>query len=428
MAALLQANPEAFIRGNMHLLKQGAVLRSPRQDELAQIDAAQARAIVQQQTAQWRQARAPIPQPAAVAATAAEKTATTAAPAVAGARLEIAPAVAAAASHAGTTSGLDAGGEGDMLANQQLRQAKEDLAARDTELQDLRGRIAELEQLQKTQQSLIEMKDSDLAAAQKRLAEAPGVVQDTGTPAWLWVGLALLVLAGVAWVLSRRRKPSPLPPLSRHGFDRAELAASMPAAAVTVLEDEPLQASQEPEQTQEDESDSEELPQWAQSPRARDAVVAAAGVAPERREPVLLFDASRSLPNQDPAAIEPVHVDWSQVDLSQADLEQANVEQANVEQADLERTDPQHSDPQAPVVGAEPEVYVTDASGQWRDVVPPVRAAVHPGPAARERLELAIAYMDLGDTETARTLLNEVTAGNDPQAGREAQELLERLR
>src|SRR5690606_26177566 len=88
------------------------------------------------------------------------------------ARLEIAPAVAGAQQTAGMTTGLDAGGEGDMAANEQLRQAREDLATRDAEVQDLRERVADLEKLQKQQQSLIAMKDSDLAAAQQRLADS----------------------------------------------------------------------------------------------------------------------------------------------------------------------------------------------------------------------------------------------------------------
>ena len=54
-------------------------------------------------------------------------------------------------------------------------------------------------------------------------------------------------------------------------------------------------------------------------------------------------------------------------------------------------------------------------------------APLNPAPAGRERLELAIAYLDLGDAETARTLLNEVVTGADPQARNEALELLARL-
>ncbi|NEK66174.1 MAG: ferrous iron transporter B, partial [Xanthomonas perforans] len=76
-----------------------------------------------------------------------------------GARLEIAPAVASQTNTAGATSGTSAEGEGDMAANQQLQQAREDIATRDAELQDLRTRVADLEKLKQQQQALIAMKD-----------------------------------------------------------------------------------------------------------------------------------------------------------------------------------------------------------------------------------------------------------------------------
>ena len=57
MIALLRANPEAFIRGNVNLLKQGAVLRVPGSDALAAIDGNEAAALVREHAAQWRQAR-----------------------------------------------------------------------------------------------------------------------------------------------------------------------------------------------------------------------------------------------------------------------------------------------------------------------------------------------------------------------------------
>ncbi|MGV8959289.1 MAG: FimV family protein [Stenotrophomonas sp.] len=364
MVALLRANPEAFIRGNVHLLKQGAVLRTPRQDELAQIDVAQARAIVSEQTAQWRQARAPIPQPLTTDAVAKTEAATPAA-ANAGARLEIAPAVAAAQQTAGTTSGLEAGGEGDMLAKEQLQQAKEDLATRDAELQELRDRVADLEKLQKQQQSLIAMKDTDLAAAQQRLAQAPDAAQAGGTPAWLWAGLVLLALAGLAWGLSRRRKPSPLPPLARQGFNSSELASAMPSAAMTAA--------------------MVEMPTLDE--REHDERIA------HEDERVAEVDF------QIPPPVREESVEDEPAPLSQAEAVDDGM-----------------------------EVFVTDATGQWRDLDPTAVVPLDPAPAGRDRLELAIAYMDLGDTETARTLLNEVAAGGDQQACAEAVELLGRLR
>lgn len=406
MVALLRANPEAFIRGNINLLKQGAVLRTPAQEELARVDAAQARAIVQEQTAQWRQARAAIPQPAIADATAPAASPSanpSAAAASNGARLEIAPAVAGGQQTAGMTTGLDAGGEGDMLANEQLRQAKEDLATRDAELQELRERVGELEKLKAQQQSLIAMKDSDLAAAQQRLAEA-SKREGGSSPMWLWLGLALVVVAGLGWWLARRRKPSPLPAAPRGGFDVDALAATLPVAGAATAAGEPAEADplddedvaevafeeagrddvaealavvQAPRVAEPSPYD-EPMPAWLK-PTA--PVVAPAEVVPEPRnepKPVLLFEASRQF---DRPALE---------------------------------------------TPAAPEPSARDEAG-WLAGDMAAVAPLNPAPAGRERLELAIAYLDLGDAETARTLLNEVAVGTDPKARAEALELLNRL-
>ncbi|MFS2047161.1 FimV/HubP family polar landmark protein, partial [Stenotrophomonas geniculata] len=89
MIALLRANPEAFIRGNVNLLKQGAVLRMPGSDALAAVDAAEAATLVREHAAQWRQART-VPQPAGTVAPVAKAATTNASspPAANGARLE----------------------------------------------------------------------------------------------------------------------------------------------------------------------------------------------------------------------------------------------------------------------------------------------------------------------------------------------------
>ena len=363
MLALLRANPEAFIRGNVNLLRQGAVLRMPRQDELAQLDVAQARAIVREHAAQWRQARAPIPQPE-VAGGAQAATASGAA-AANGARLEIAPAVAGAQQNAGTTTGLDAGGEGDMAANEQLRQAREDVAARDAELQELRERVADLEKLQKQQQSLIAMKDSDLAAAQQRLAEA-AKKEPAASASWAWLGLVLLALAGAGWWWSRRRKPSPLPPAPRAANAGSGFAVDMPEPEygdVQAAADEAYREMDEAVRAVEQDA----APYWSQP-----APLPQAEPQPEPAEPTPLFEVLRKQPAV--AETEPV---------------------------------------------ATQEASLADSMASV--------APLNPAPAGRERLELAIAYLDLGDAETARTLLNEVVTGADPQARNEAMELLARL-
>jgi pilus assembly protein FimV len=333
MLALLRANPDAFIGGNVNLVKAGAVLRVPDADEFDAIDRQQAAAIVQQQVQRWRASRIvrAQPQPAAAGSPAAgpgeaRATATRAA----GAHLEIAPPSSADAKRAGTRSGIEAGGEGEML-QQELQQTKETLSARDAEVAELKTRVAELEKLQKQQQQLISMKDSALAGAQQDLAKAreARTAQEPASPAqqshpsawWPWLLLAIAVAALAGWLLRRRRGTTPASP-SR--FDSASLAAAVPKAAP-----------------------------------APEAAVAG--------KPAWTREESRPAPAPAPAA--PAKPVW-----------------------------------QAP---------------QADTIVP-----LNPTPAGRERLELARAYIDLGDDDTARSLLLEVIDGGDAEARAEAQRLL----
>jgi pilus assembly protein FimV len=55
MVALLRSNPESFINENVNGLKRGYILRVPDYDDIAAIDQAEARSIVQQHAAMWRE-------------------------------------------------------------------------------------------------------------------------------------------------------------------------------------------------------------------------------------------------------------------------------------------------------------------------------------------------------------------------------------
>jgi len=444
MVALLRANPEAFIRGNVNLLKQGAVLRSPT-DIPAPIDASEAAAIVREHAAQWRQSRAAIPQPASsgVAATPgpAVKPVAAAAAAASGARLEIAPAVAATDTNAGTTTGTAAGSEGDMLGNEQLRQAKEDVATRDAEIQELRGRVADLEKLQKQQQTLIAMKDSDLAAAQQRLGQAPAT-RDAGGGGWYWLGLVVLLLVVGGWAVSRRRKPSPLPPLRRESLDATALAAAVPATdyvdELAAQQDDALDARLD--QARDQANEELDLP----------AEHYADGL---RREPVFNLE---PYPGQPVADSEAAH---SEGDEPTPGVEQVPSVNAGVDAgADLDTVDvytpPAHAleaaaqpsfrgvfefpaDGDAVAVDAEAagdaeaEAEAEASAAPAQGIEAPFEATDNSGHVlatpGRDRLELAIAYLDLGDAETARTLLQEVAVAADPHSQAQARELLARL-
>lgn len=414
MLALLRTNPDAFINGNINRLKQGAVLRTPQQDALAEVGAAEAAALVREQATQWRQARAPMPQPAEAGTTPAASpapAAAAAAGAAGGARLEIAPAVATDTNKAGTTSGTSGEGEGEMAANEQLQQAKEDIATRDAELQELRTRVADLEKLKQQQQALIAMKDTDLAAAQRRLAETPAApTQGGGFPLWLIGGLVLIVAAVVAWLAARRRKPSPLPPLPRRNFDFIP-----PGAATAAQPDADAAATVPSERDVVQETEFEQI-DLHEDERAGGAQPPLSDVL--RREPVVSSDDWRALratpaaPSGDLADARPAPAAEPAPEPAPAPMTAAHAPPSPATQQDSLDLDPA---PPVPVADApHAETFSAAAPREFAS-------------AGRDRLELAVAYMDLGDKDTARGLLLEVAATGDAATRAEAADLLDRL-
>ncbi|GAA5075808.1 type IV pilus assembly protein FimV [Lysobacter panacisoli] len=370
MIALLRANPDAFIGGNINRLKAGAVLALPPGDELASVDASQARRLVASQVQQWRDARRAVPQPALegdIVASAAAATSAGATPASSGAtasaaggttadaRLEIVPPGASRATQAGTQSGIEAGGEGEML-RQELQQNQETIAAREAEVKELKSRVAELEQLQQKQQQLMAMKDSELAAAQQRLAKSNNEAAPSGGSALPWAiggGALLLVLVG-GW-LWRRRPSKPV-------FRAPSAAApSIADAFAEPLADEPEAVEAAIVEAQAEEARVEETP--------RAAVV-------ESDEPPfeLTPQPTRARPAPTPSA--PIAPAW----------------------------------------------HVASNGGRRGHVEPTL--ATQPG---QERLELARAYLDLGDTESARQLLSEVVINGDLAARQQASRMLQEL-
>lgn len=365
--ALLRANPEAFIDGNVNRLKAGAVLRIPDAASIAQYTPDEAALVVREQAAQWRGTGRALPQPPAVvgaptgdpaaapaAATtnpAAPRPPRTARPATQQARLEIVPPSASDARRAGTRSGVSAGGEGEMLRQQELQQTKETLVARDAEVQELKARVAELEQLKQQQDQLVALKDSELAAAQQRLATSQKSAAQTSvakTPEsygpWLGAGAGLLALGLLAgWWLSRRRANAPVNEIKR---DTERLAAALPDADV----------------------DPDPDPQGA--------------------------FAEDELPVQ--AASLPAEPAWNRL------------------------AKPAEPEPEAPVPPA--RGVPTWHSGGF-EVGP-----LNPAPPGQGRLDLAQAYLDMGDRDTARSLLQEVASrGDTPAVRQEAARLLQGL-
>ncbi|MGO3126779.1 MAG: FimV/HubP family polar landmark protein [Luteimonas sp.] len=343
MLLLLRTNPEAFIGGNLNLIREGAVLRVPARDAWNQFSAAEANAVVREQVGQWREMRRPAPQPAEPVddASTASATPAVAAPRTADARLEITP-PASDSQPAGTQSGIAAGAGGDML-RQELQQANETVAARTAEIDELKARLDDLEQLQQQQQQLIQLKDADLAAAQQRL-EASNQQQASVSASvpWLWLGVALLIVGALAFLLGRRGRA---PGAGRRPFDSAALAAGLPTSKVESA--------------------------------------APVATVPEPVAPAFIREAPASAPVV------------------------------------------------APSVSTGPTWHAATVEPATSDAALAGNAAVGPdaseSPIGVERIELARAYIDLGDTGTARGLLQEVVDGDDRASAAQAAQLLRTL-
>ncbi len=417
MLALLEANPEAFIGGNINLLKAGAVLRMPQQGEFERYSAGQAAALVREQVAQWRGATAALqPATAGTGAPAPEAPGEEGdATASAEARLQIVPPTSATG-EAGTRTGIQAGGEGTML-QAKIQETQETLAARDAEVTELKARVAELEKLQQQQQQLIEMKDSALAAAQLRLAETQAApaqpAGDEGGPLWPWIVLPLLaLLAAGAWWLLRRpgARPRPRPFMAAGSPAPAPAGRPKPAPA---REPAPIEPASRPEPpasapatpvsapVEAPESSAEPVPEPAPAvaPPPSFASAPAPDIAP-RPEP---GPAPAPEPKRAP---EPVPA-------------MATAREPAMATEGLAAPAAPHWTSAPDLVGAPPVSPATTAAA--------LAAGREQATTPARQVELARAYLDLGDEGAARELLREVLDGRDPVARDIAARMLREL-
>lgn len=169
LVGLYRANPEAFVRNNMNLVRTGKILRVPDREQVAAIPRDEALQEYRAQVADWNSYRRRV----------ADAAATTPRETAAVAKGEIAARVDDRAG--GQTKdvvrlskGEPPGAKpGEKVASQadRIRSLEEELVAREKALAEANDRIAQLEKTIKDMQRLVEIKSSGLAAAQQR-AEA----------------------------------------------------------------------------------------------------------------------------------------------------------------------------------------------------------------------------------------------------------------
>ena len=166
MIALLQDNPEAFVGNNINNLKQGAVLRLSDVGTATSISKDEAMRITDLQWDQWKSSRG---------------TTVGSAPSRTGRPKAVAPPVEArvklvspnvsgdqAGGRNAPKAAATGGGRDPAQAKQELAIAQESLDAQRRETQDMRERVAGLEEQVNTMQRLVQLKDDQLAALQNQ--------------------------------------------------------------------------------------------------------------------------------------------------------------------------------------------------------------------------------------------------------------------
>jgi len=175
MLALLRANPEAFISGNVNGLKRGQILRVPGREDIGTVAPDQAMAEIKSQYAMWEDLRGTIatapqqrPESSPAAAPAAAVTASAPAPVQEDtAELRL---VAAADTGAGTNQdGVGGSGEAAQLKDR-LAIASEQMASATQENAELKDKLTESEAIIADLKRLISLKDDELAALQQQMA------------------------------------------------------------------------------------------------------------------------------------------------------------------------------------------------------------------------------------------------------------------
>jgi pilus assembly protein FimV len=181
MLALQSSNPDAFYKPNINNLKSGAILRIPTRDEVASAPSGtRARAQVHRQYEDWRGTSAH--QATTVASSEAQgEAAAPAKPSEAQEdKLALVPPTQGGGS-ASTRAG-EKGGTGTAEVaglKQQLATARESLASAQQENSELQSRVKDLEDISNKNQKLLGMKDAQIAELQSKLAQ----MQKGGTAA-----------------------------------------------------------------------------------------------------------------------------------------------------------------------------------------------------------------------------------------------------
>lgn len=179
MLAIQRMNPEAFINGNINLLRRGQVLRIPDKEEIQQLSSREAIEQVAAQNRSWSERssnRAQLEGSKSFSPTRSESST------VEG-RVKLS---SSSDAKVGQGTGSEDGENGEV--SEALTQAQEELDAADRENADLKSRIQSMEEQIQTMERLVEvsseeMRALELAAQQANQSEQPEVSAEADTSA-----------------------------------------------------------------------------------------------------------------------------------------------------------------------------------------------------------------------------------------------------
>jgi pilus assembly protein FimV len=215
MLAMQAANPDAFFKQNINDLKAGAILRIPTRDQIDQRSVAAAAAEVHRQYESWRAAK---PHPATVVEGTAARAAAQAAPKSGGAasasdHLTLVPSTGkggGTSSRAGVT-----GGSGTATVNglrQQLQTDRDTLISLNQSNADLESRVHNLQDISTKTGKLLSLKDTTIADLQHKLAAVQsGSMATPGSTAAAGTGKTAAAAKPAAKTSTASMKPAAKP-------------------------------------------------------------------------------------------------------------------------------------------------------------------------------------------------------------------------
>ena len=191
MVAIHEANPDAFMRGNMNLMKQGQLLRVPPPEVIEAISQAAAETRISRHQQAWKSGEAVAsgerltPEVVATTSTGSDETAADVTPSTGSAdaqegRLKLASAGNAASDASagdGSTAEEEAGEASAGSLQDQLIEVREEMLSAQEENRELRERNSMLEEQLESQKKLIQLQNEQLARLQdyyRRLNEQGG--------------------------------------------------------------------------------------------------------------------------------------------------------------------------------------------------------------------------------------------------------------